>query len=199
MNEQRPAIQYLLEELQLLPGIGPKSAQRIAYGILRKTGAEIERLAQAVLAVKERIVSCHICNNLTESDPCAICSDPTRDSHTLCVVETPFNILTIEKSGGFRGQYHVLHGRLAPLSGIGPEQLQTSNLYARLESHLITEVIIATNPNLEGDATALFLAQKIKPTGVRVTRIAMGLPVGSDIEYADQVTITRAISGRQEL
>ncbi len=199
MNEQRPAVQFLLEELQLLPGIGPKSAQRIAYGILRKTGEEIDRLAEAVLAVKERIVSCHVCNNLTESDPCAICSDPARDAGTLCVVETPFNILTIEKSGGYRGLYHVLHGRLAPLSGIGPEQLQTSNLFSRLEAGSIAEVIVATNPNVEGDATALFLAQKIKPTGVRVTRIAMGLPVGSDIEYADQVTITRAISGRHEL
>ncbi len=199
MREARPAIQNLLEELKLLPGIGPKSAQRIAYGILRKSPEEIERLASAVSALRERIFSCRRCNNLSEQDPCAICEDSERNSHVLCVVENPFNILTIEKTGEYRGRYHVLHGSLAPLSGVGPEQLKIGNLLSRLSPEAIEEVIVATNPNVEGDATALFLAQQIKPAGVKVTRIAMGLPVGSDLEYADQVTITRAIAGRREL
>ena len=188
----------LIEALQRLPGIGPKSAQRLTFFLLKRPLDEVRELSEAILAVKEKITYCTNCFNVTDEDPCRICADPARDERMLCVVEEPNDLLAMERTGEFRGRYHVLLGALSPLDGIGPEDIKIRELLARLETGGTTEVILATNPNVEGEATAIFLAKLLRPLGVRVTRIARGLPVGGDLEYADQVTLSKALEGRRE-
>lgn len=189
----------LIEALERLPGIGPKTAQRLAFFLLKRPADEVRELAESLLAVKARIAACSICFNVTDEDPCRICADPARDAHTLCVVEEPNDLLAMERTGEYRGRYHVLLGALSPLDGIGPEDLKVKELLARLDAGGASEVILATNPNVEGEATALYLAKLLRPLGVRVTRIARGLPIGGDLEYADQVTLTKALEGRREI
>ena len=189
----------LIEALQRLPGIGPKTAQRLTFFLLKRPLDEVRELSEAILAVKEKISHCRSCFNVTDEDPCRICADPARDARALCVVEEPNDLLAMERTGEFRGRYHVLLGALSPLDGIGPEDLKVRELLARLETGETTEVILATNPNVEGEATAIFLAKLLRPLGVRVTRIARGLPVGGDLEYADQVTLSKALEGRREI
>ena len=189
----------LIEELKKLPGIGSKSAQRLAFYILRSSNEDAESLAAAVRDVKANLRLCSICNNITDIDPCAYCSSPTRNQRQVCVVEEPTNIASIEKTKHFNGTYHVLHGSISPLHGVGPEQLRISNLLSRVASSQVDEVIIATNPTVEGEATAVYLSQQLKRPGVKITRIAMGIPVGSDIEYADEITMLKAMEGRHEL
>jgi recombination protein RecR len=188
----------LIEELQHLPGIGPKGAQRLAFHILKTPREETERLVDAVRDVKERVTYCSVCNNITDDDPCAFCRSEERDRRVICVVEEPQNVAAVEKTREFRGVYHVLMGALSPLQGIGPDDLKIGTLLERVANG-VQEVILATNPNVEGEATAIYLARLLKPLGVKVTRIAMGLPVGSDLEYADEVTINKALEGRREL
>lgn len=188
----------LIEAFHRLPGVGPKSAQRLAYHILRASPHEAETLANALLDVKRRIVFCSICLNITESDPCQICADPRRDGSMVCVVEQPLDILAIDRTG-FRGRYHVLHGVLNPMDGVGPEQLHIRELLERLRSGEVKEVIMATNPSLEGEATSMYVQRLVGPAGVRVTRLARGLPSGADLEYTDDVTLARALEGRQDL
>jgi recombination protein RecR len=187
----------LIEELQRLPGIGPKGAQRLAFHLLRTPREQTDRLVEAVRDVKERVTYCSVCNNITDSDPCVYCRNESRDHRLICVVEEPQNVAAIEKTREFKGVYHVLMGALSPLQGIGPDELKIKGLLARTAD--ATEVILATNPNVEGEATAIYLARLLKPLGVKVTRIAMGVPVGSDIEYADEVTMHRALEGRREV
>jgi recombination protein RecR len=189
----------LIEALQRLPGIGPKSAQRITFFLLKRPIDEVRELSEAVIALKEKITYCRTCFNVTDEDPCRICADPARDDRVLCVVEEPNDLLAMERTGEFRGRYHVLLGALSPLDGIGPEDIKVRELLARLDAGETTEVILATNPNVEGEATAIFLAKLLRPLGVRVTRIARGLPVGGDLEYADQVTLSKALEGRREI
>src|SRR5580693_9050368 len=188
----------LIEELQRLPGIGPKGAQRLAFHILKTPREDTDRLADAVREVKERVTYCSVCNNITESDPCVYCRSDARDHRVICVVEEPQNVSAVEKTRDFKGVYHVLMGALSPLQGIGPDDLKINGLLARV-SDGADEVILATNPNVEGEATAIYLARLLKPLGVRVTRIAMGVPVGSDLEYADEVTMHKAMEGRREV
>jgi recombination protein RecR len=189
----------LIEELQRLPGIGPKGAQRLAFYILRTPRQQADRLIDAVRDVKERVTYCSICNNITEDDPCVYCRNDGRDHHTICVVEEPPNVAAIEKTREFKGLYHVLMGTLSPLQGVGPDDLKIKGLLTRIEAGGVNEVILATNPTVEGEATAIYLARLLKPLGVRVTRIAMGVPVGSDLEYTDEVTMNRAMEGRREV
>lgn len=189
----------LIDELNKLPGIGPKSAQRLAYFVLRMSLEEAESLAHAIVDVKQRIVLCSSCQNLTDTDPCAICRSDSRDRATICVVEEPLDILALERTRSFKGLYHVLHGVISPVDGIGPDDLKVRELLARLNDGVVTEIILATNPTLEGDATAMYLDRLIDPLGVRVTRLARGLPIGADLEYADEVTLTRALEGRREV
>lgn len=189
----------LVEELQRLPGIGPKGAQRLAFHMLKGPRDNAERLAAAIRDLKERVTYCSICNNITDTDPCGFCRDENRDRHVICVVEEPQNVSGIEKTRDFKGVYHVLMGAISPLQGIGPDELKIKGLLARIGGGEVTEVILATNPNVEGEATALYLARLLKPLGVRVTRIAMGVPVGSDLEYADEVTMHKALEGRREV
>jgi recombination protein RecR len=188
----------LIEELQRLPGIGPKGAQRLAFHLLRTPREQTERLVDAVRDVKERVTYCSVCNNITDADPCVFCSNPERDTHVICVVEEPQNITAIEKTREFKGLYHVLMGALSPLQGVGPDDLKIKGLLSRLTNG-VTEVILATNPNVDGEYTAVYLARLLKPLGVKVTRIAMGLPVGSDLDYADEITMHRALEGRREV
>ena len=188
----------LIEELQRLPGIGPKSAQRLAFHILRTPREQTDRLVEAVRDVKERVTYCSICNNITDADPCAFCSSGSRNHHLICVVEEPQNVTAIERTREFKGLYHVLMGALSPLQGIGPDDLKIKGLLTRLQNG-VSEVILATNPNVDGEATAIYLARLLKPLGVKVTRIAMGVPVGSDLEYADEVTMHKALEGRREV
>jgi recombination protein RecR len=188
----------LIEELQRLPGIGPKGAQRLAFHILKTPREQADRLADAVREVKERVTYCSICNNITDSDPCTFCSSAARDRHVICVVEEPQNVAGVEKTREFKGLYHVLMGALSPLQGIGPDDLKIKGLLGRV-SEGVTEVILATNPNVEGEATAIYLARLLKPLGEKVTRIAMGVPVGSDLEYADEITMHKAMEGRREV
>ena len=199
MKDFAEPLARLIDELKRLPGIGQKSAQRIAFHLERTPREEGERLAAAILDVKDKIHLCSICNNLTEADPCEYCSDPRRDQEVICVVETPYNVIGVEKTREFRGQYHVLHGALSPLDGIGPDQLKLKNLLERLKSGKVKELIIATSPTVEGEATAVYLSKLIKPLGVRVSRIAMGIPVGSELEFADEVTMLKALEGRREM
>jgi recombination protein RecR len=189
----------LVEQLQKLPGIGAKGAQRLAFYILKNPRDEAERLCEAIRDVKERVTYCSTCNNITEADPCAFCTSPSRDQRLICVVEEPQNVSVIEKTREFRGMYHVLMGVLSPLQGVGPDDLKIKSLLARVANGGVEEIILATNPTVEGEATALYLARLLKPLGVRVTRIAMGIPVGSDLEYTDEVTMTRAMEGRRDL
>jgi len=194
-----PPLANLINELTKLPGIGGKSASRLAYHILKRTPAEAEALANAIVEVKQKIFRCSICNNMTDVEPCAICTDARRDPSVICVVEEAYNISTIEQTRDFKGAFHVLLGALSPLRGICPEDIDVAGLVKRVKDGGIREVIIATNPNVEGEATALYIAQQLRPLEVRTTRLAFGLPVGGDLEYADQVTLGRALAGRREL
>ncbi len=189
----------LIEQLQRLPGIGSKSAQRLAFHILKTPREEVERLSDAMRDVKDRVTYCSTCSNITDVDPCYYCTDSSRDHRLICVVEQPENVTAVEKTRDFKGLYHVLMGALSPLHGIGPDDLKIKALLTRVANGSVDEVILATNPNVEGEATAIYLAKLLKPLGVRVTRIAMGVPVGSDLDYADEVTMQRAMEGRREL
>jgi len=199
MSKFAEPMSRLIDELKKLPGVGSKSAQRYAFHILRGTDEDAEALAGAIREIKAALRLCSVCNNITDVDPCVYCSSPTRNQRLVCVVEEPTNIAALEKGQGYHGVYHVLHGTLSPIHGVGPEHLRISNLLRRAESGGIDEVILATNPTVEGEATAVFLAHQLKPAGVRVTRIATGIPAGSDIEYADEVTLQRAMEGRREM
>jgi recombination protein RecR len=189
----------LVEQLQRLPGIGAKSAQRLAYHLLKAPREDVERLAEAMREVKDRVSYCSVCSNITDVDPCFYCTDSERDPRIICVVEEPENVAGVEKTRDFKGLYHVLMGALSPLHGVGPDDLKIRGLLTRVGAGSVEEVILATNPNVEGEATAIYLAKLLKPLGVRVTRIAMGVPVGSDLEYADEVTMHKAMEGRREL
>lgn len=189
----------LIDELKKLPGIGSKTAQRLAFHILRSSDDDAEGLATAVRDVKASLRLCSICNNITDVDPCVYCTNPTRNQRLVCVVEEPTNIAAIEKTKHYNGVYHVLHGTISPLHGVGPEQLRTANLLRRVERDEVDEVIVATNPTVEGEATATYLSGQLKRPGLKVTRIAMGIPVGSDIEYTDEITMLKAMEGRREL
>ncbi len=190
-------VQDLIDELGRLPGIGPKSAQRIAFYLLAADAADVRRLAAVLVEVKERVRFCAVCGNVAEQDECRICRDPRRDLTALCVVEEPKDVVAIERTREFRGRYHVLGGAISPIEGIGPEDLRVRELMTRLADSAIVEIILATDPNLEGEATATYLARLVKPMGLRVTRLASGLPVGGDLEYADEVTLGRAFEGRR--
>ena len=189
----------LIEQLQKLPGIGAKGAQRLAFHLLKNPREDAERLCDAIRDVKEQVTYCSICNNITADDPCAFCAGGSRDPRVICVVEEPQNVIVVEKTREFRGMYHVLMGVLSPLHGVGPDDLKIKGLLGRVGAGGVEEVILATSPTVEGEATALYLARLLKPLGVRVTRIAMGVPVGSDLEYADEVTMTRAMEGRRDI
>ncbi len=189
----------LIDELSRLPGIGPKTASRLTFYLLRAPKEQAESLAEALRELKERIVYCQQCFNIAETNPCAICAAEDRDHSLICVVEEPLDVLAIERTGEYHGVYHVLHGAISPVDGIGPGDLRIDELLERLRREPVSEVILATNPNLEGEATAMYLERLIKPLGVRVTRLAHGLPVGGDLEYADEVTLSRALEGRREL
>ena len=189
----------LIQELVKLPGIGEKTATRLAFHLLRTEQRDVELLADSLIKMREGTKLCSVCLGLTADDPCALCQDPQRDTSSICVVERPADLIALERSGQFKGRYHVLHGCLAPLDGIGPEELRVAELLRRLQDGSVREVVIATNPTVEGEATALYLARLIKPLGVSVTRIAYGLPMGADVEYADTVTLGKALEGRREM
>ena len=196
---QPDPLKRLVEQLQRLPGIGAKSAQRLAFHVLKTPREDVERLAEAMREVKDRVTYCSLCSNITDTDPCFYCTSGDRDARLICVVEEPENVSAIEKTHGFKGMYHVLMGALSPLHGVGPDDLKIKGLLQRVGAGGVEEVILATNPNVEGEATAIYLAKLLKPLGVRVTRIAMGVPVGSDLEYADEITMGKAMEGRREL
>jgi len=189
----------LIEALQRLPGIGPKTAQRLTFFLLKRPTEEVTALSESLAQLKALIVHCQVCFNVTQEDPCRICSDPRRDARSLCVVEEPNDLLALERTGEFRGRYHVLLGALSPLDGIGPEDLKVRELLHRLEREPVEEIILATNPSVEGEATAIYLGKLLKPFALRITRIARGLPVGGDLEYADEVTLSKALEGRREM
>lgn len=197
--EKFPAIQAVVNELRTLPGIGPKSAQRMTFHLLKRSREDIEALASAIRDLKEKVRFCSRCHGIAEGALCGFCADPTRDASLVCVVEEPGDVFAVEKTGEFRGRYHVLMGALSPLDGIGPEELTIASLERRVEEDGIKEAIIATNPNLEGDATAMYLSKILSPKGVQVSQIARGLPVGTSLEFADEVTLTRSIEGRREI
>ena len=204
MLDSSEPVARLIDEFKRLPGIGSKSAQRLAFYILRRPNAEVENFVDALRQAKEKIVFCSVCNNLTDVDPCMYCSNPKRDRGMICIVEEPFNLVAVEKTRSFKGLYHILHGSLSPIRGVGPDELMLPNLLPRLlpennEGVDVREVIVATNPTTEGEATANYIARLLKPLGVRVTRIAMGMPVGSDLEYVDEVTMDRALANRHEI
>ena len=197
---QRPdPLAKLIEQFQRLPGIGAKSAQRLAYNILKTPREEVDRLGDAMREVKERVTYCSVCSNITDADPCFFCTNPSRDARLICVVEEPENVNGVERTRQFNGLYHVLMGALSPLHGVGPDDLKIKDLLRRVSDGSVEEVVLATNPNVEGEATAIYLAKLLKPLGIKVTRIAMGVPVGSDLEYADEVTMQRAMEGRREV
>ncbi len=199
MPDYAEPLARLIQEFKRLPGIGQKSAQRLAFHVLRASREDAERLAQAVLDVKDKLGLCRICNNISDAELCPFCSNPARDQTLICVVEEPHNIVPLETTRQFNGLYHVLHGAISPLRGVGPEQLRIKSLLERLESGRVQEIILATNPTVEGEATAAYLSRLLKPLGVRVTRIAMGIPVGSDLEFADEVTLTKSLENRREM
>ncbi len=199
MHAEGGAITRLVEEFRRLPGIGPKSAQRLAFHILNLPEDDAVRLAQAIIDAKQRVRLCSVCCNITETDPCAFCSDTRRDRSVICVVEKPSDASSIEKGGKYRGLYHILHGSISPLDGVGPDEIRIKELLARLADKSVTEVIVATNPNTSGEATAMYIREVVRPLGVRVTRIAQGVPVGSDLEFADESTLTHALEGRREM
>jgi len=192
-------VSRLIEEFNKLPGIGPKTAQRLTYFLIRMPEEEARALAEAILAVKEKIVLCSTCQNITDTDPCVICRGEGRDRSMICVVEEPLDILPLERTREYKGLYHVLHGVISPMEGVGPDDLKIRELLQRLQGGEVQEVILATNPNLEGEATAMYLQRLIAPLGIKVTRLARGLPFGADLEYADEVTLTRALENRQEI
>lgn len=194
-----PSLAKLIEELSKLPTIGPKTAQRLAFYILKAPQREVRRLAEVIVEVKEKIKNCSICYNITEEDPCNICQDIKRDKKTICVIEQASDIIALEKIREYKGTYHVLEGAISPLDGITPEHLRIKELLKRIEDNQVEEIILATNPNVEGEATALYLTKLIKPLGLKLTRIAYGIPVGGDLEYADEVTLAKALEGRREL
>ena len=189
----------LIEELHRLPGVGPKNAQRLAYFLLHAPEEQARALAEAIIELKEKIVFCSRCYNITEVDPCSICQDEKRDHTTICVVEKPMDILPLERTRGYHGVYHVLHGAISPMDGIGPDDLRVKELLSRLQEMSVQEIILATNPNLEGEATAMYIQRLVGPLGIRITCLARGLPFGSDLEYADEATLSRALEGRQEV
>jgi recombination protein RecR len=189
----------LIEAFAQLPGIGPKTASRLTFYLLRRPAEQAEALANALLDLKQKIVFCSVCFNITEESPCAICRDESRDRSILCVVEEPLDVVAIDRTGEYRGLYHVLHGAISPVEGIGPDELRINELVARLKAQPVKEVLLATNPNLEGEATAMYVARQLQPLGVRITRLARGLPVGGDLEYADAITLSRALEGRREM
>jgi len=200
MDTTPRAVTRLIEEFHRLPGIGPKTAQRLTFFLLRAPKEHAQALADAVMHLKENVVTCSICANVAEQNPCAICRDESRDRSIVCVVEEPLDVLAIERTREYRGLYHVLHGAISPVEGIGPEDLRVGELLTRLQKDRgIKEIVLATNPNLEGEATAMYLERLIKPLSIKLTRLARGLPVGSDLEYADEVTLTRALEGRREV
>ena len=199
MTNRPDPLTKLVEQLQRLPGIGAKSAQRLAFHILKTPREDVDRLTAAMAEVKDRVTYCSVCSNITDADPCFYCTDGGRDKRVICVVEEPENVNGVEKTRDFKGRYHVLMGALSPLQGVGPDDLKIRGLLTRVGNGGVEEVILATNPNVEGEATAIYLAKLLKPLGVRVTRIAMGVPVGSDLEYADEVTMGKAMEGRREL
>jgi recombination protein RecR len=192
-------VSRLIDEFHKLPGIGPKTAQRLTYFLIRMPPEEARALAEAILAVKDKIVLCSTCQNITDTDPCIICRGEGRDRTMICVVEEPLDILPLERTREYKGLYHVLHGVISPMDGIGPDDLKIKELLGRLQDSVVAEVILATNPNLEGEATAMYLQRLISPLGIKVTRLARGLPFGADLEYADEVTLTRALENRQEI
>ncbi|MSO35309.1 MAG: recombination protein RecR [Acidobacteria bacterium] len=193
------SLQDLVDQFKTLPGVGAKSAQRLAFHILRTPREDAERLCQAIRDVKDRVTYCTTCNNITDIDPCLMCGDEGRDHRVICVVEEPQNVNVVDRSGGFRGVFHVLMGAISPLEGVGPDDLKIKGLLARIGVDGVDEVILATNPNVEGEATAIYLARLLKPLGIRVTRIATGIPVGSDLDYADDLTVGKAMDGRREV
>jgi recombination protein RecR len=204
MLEYSEPVARLIDEFKRLPGIGHKSAQRLAFYVLRRPLAEVENFASALLEVKAKIVFCRVCNNLTDVDPCMFCSSPNRDRSMICIVEEPYNLVAVEKTRSYKGLYHILHGTLSPIRGVGPDELMLANLIPRLdpannEGVEIQEIIVATNPTTEGEATANYIARLLKPLGVRVTRIAMGMPVGADLEFVDEVTMDKALTNRHEI
>jgi recombination protein RecR len=199
MLDSIPSFARLVTELAKFPGVGRKTATRLAFYLLRQPEQQSEALAAAIREVKTRVRLCSRCFHLTEADPCAICCDTSRDGHLLCIVEQPQDLLAIERGRSFHGRYHILHGALSPLDGIGPEQLRIRELLERVQAEGVTEVVVATNFSVEGEATALYLAQRLRPLGIRVTRLAYGIPLGSDLEYVDDATVSRAIEGRREL
>ena len=199
MSDYAEPIARLIEEFRKLPGIGQKTAQRLAYSLLRRSREDAEALSSAILDVKDKIRYCSRCNNFSDLNPCSYCASPHRTPATICVVEEPKDILSIEKTREYHGQYHVLHGVLSPINGIGPDDLKLKNLLERLKEGNVVEIIIATNPNIEGEATAMYMSKLIKPLGVKVSRIALGVPVGSDLEFADEVTMSKSLEGRREL
>jgi recombination protein RecR len=192
-------IARVVDELSRLPGVGPKTAQRLAYHLLRAPAEQVEALAESIMELKRNLVLCEECSNIAETSPCAICSDPERDGSRICVVEEPLDMVAIERTGQYQGRYHVLHGALSPIEGIGPEELKVRELLRRLGQGSVEEVILATNPNLEGDYTAMYLTKLIQPLEVTVTRLARGLPVGGDLEYADEITLSNALAGRSQV
>lgn len=193
------SLQELVDQFKRLPGVGAKSAQRLAFHVLRTPREDAERLCQAIRDVKDRVTYCTTCNNITDTDPCLMCGDESRDHRVICVVEEPQNVNVVDRTGGFKGVFHVLMGAISPLQGIGPDDLKIKGLLARIGVDGVDEVILATNPTVEGEATAIYLARLLKPLGVRVTRIATGIPVGSDIDYADDLTVGKAMDGRREV
>jgi recombination protein RecR len=199
MSSLPGSLQELVEQLKRLPGVGAKSAQRLAFHILRTPREDTDRLCQAIHDVKDRVTYCSICNNITDADPCGLCGDSGRDHRVICVVEEPQNVSVVDRTGGFRGLYHVLMGTISPLQGVGPDDLKIKGLLARIASGGVQEVILATNPTVEGEATAIYLARLLKPLGLRVTRIATGIPVGSDLDYADDLSVGKAMDGRREV
>lgn len=199
MSVYAGSVQDLIDELGRLPGVGPKSAQRIAFHLLKLPTEDALRLANAIVVVKERVSFCTICFNVSEGESCGICTDTRRETSVVCVVEEPRDIVAVEKTGEYRGRYHVLQGAISPIEGIGPDQLRVKELLSRIEPEGIEEVILCTNPNIEGEATAMYLGRLLKPLGIRVTRIASGLPVGGDLEYADELTLGRALEGRRDV
>jgi recombination protein RecR len=192
-------VERLIEEFNRLPGVGPKTASRLTFYLLRSPREQVQSLADAIAGLQEKIVTCSVCFNIAESSPCPICSDPQREDTLICVVEEPLDVLAVERTREYDGVYHVLHGAISPVEGVGPEDLKIAELIRRVQNAPVREVILATNPNLEGESTAMYISRQLAPLGVRVTRLAHGLPMGADLEYADEVTLTRALEGRREM